>query len=149
MARTESFTDEKLLLLLEENSKAPYREIGEQLGVTETAVRKRVKKLLSEGIIERFTVKLNHEKLGIEHYAFIGVDTIPEKFLTVQATLKDLPASRAIWATSGDHDILVEAWFEIYEDIQVFTDEIEQIEGVTRVCPAVVSKKIMDKRGGF
>ncbi|MDE1873516.1 MAG: Lrp/AsnC family transcriptional regulator [Candidatus Micrarchaeota archaeon] len=48
--------DKLILQLLNENSRASYREIGEKLGINEDTVRYRVFKLVRGGIILRFTI---------------------------------------------------------------------------------------------
>jgi len=49
--------DQKILELLKENSRMSFNEISENINKTEATVRRRVKKLLEEGIIKRFTVE--------------------------------------------------------------------------------------------
>ncbi|MFX1451969.1 MAG: Lrp/AsnC family transcriptional regulator [Promethearchaeota archaeon] len=50
--------DLKIILLLMNNSRLPYREISDQLGLSVNAVYKRVQSLIDLRIIEKFTARL-------------------------------------------------------------------------------------------
>ena len=61
--------DETALRVLEEyvrDSRQSYREIARRLGISSGTVASRAKELEEKGIIEKYTVQLNHEKLGYE-----------------------------------------------------------------------------------
>lgn len=46
----------KILNLLQENSRTSYAHIANELGISEVAVRYRVKNLIDNGIINKFTI---------------------------------------------------------------------------------------------
>ena len=48
--------DEELLDLLEENARMKFVDLADRLGVTETAVRKRMRKMVENGVIKKFTI---------------------------------------------------------------------------------------------
>ena len=52
---------------------SPWQEIGKIVHLTGQAVAIRIRNMQDEGIIESFTVNLNHERLGRPIYAFITV----------------------------------------------------------------------------
>jgi DNA-binding Lrp family transcriptional regulator len=66
--------DMKLLGLLQEDSRMSYTDLAKSVGISETAIRRRIKKLIDEKVIEKFTVKLNPDKIGKPITAFVGVD---------------------------------------------------------------------------
>ncbi len=51
-------TDKQIIKLLKEDARAGYGEIGAKVGLSEGAVRKRIKTLSDQGIIRKFTVKI-------------------------------------------------------------------------------------------
>ena len=67
-------TDARIIEMLEENGRKSYTEMAEKLEVSESAVRKRVATLLSRGVIKKFTVKVDHTKLGLSTVAIVGID---------------------------------------------------------------------------
>ena len=132
----------ELLRILRKNSRMPYLEIARILGVSETAVRKRVKRLLEEGVISRFTVEINPKKIGYQVVAMIGLDTKPEALISVLEMLKELENVQNLYSSSGDHMIMMECWFKDYNELSRFIKSLEEIEGITRICPAIILEKI-------
>ncbi len=136
------FSNFQLLKILRENSRTPLVKIAEKLGVTETAVRKRIKKLEKEGVIRRYTIEVNPKKIGFEMVSLIGLDTKPENYLSVLEELKEMEEVVSLYSSSGDHMIMAECWFRNSEELSKFVKKLEGIEGVTKVCPAIILEKI-------
>lgn len=66
-------TDQKILELLTQNSRAQWKEIGDLVHLTGPAVAGRVQKMEDEGIIQGFTVRVNPEKVGRPITAYVTV----------------------------------------------------------------------------
>ena len=49
--------DEKIIHILQIDSRKPFVEIAKQIGLSESAVRRRVKNLLDNNTIKRFTLE--------------------------------------------------------------------------------------------
>jgi Lrp/AsnC family transcriptional regulator for asnA, asnC and gidA len=110
--------------------------------VTESAIRKRIKKLQRKGIIRRFTIDINPKRMGLEIDAFIGIDTTPESYLKVIKTISEIENIISVYSTSGDHMILAECWLKDSEALSEFIKKLEEIPGVTRTCPAIITEKV-------
>lgn len=65
--------DIQIINLLRENSKLSFKEIGDKIHLTGQAVGARVNKLIENNVIEKFTIKINEELLGINIIALIKV----------------------------------------------------------------------------
>ena len=131
----------ELLRILKENSRIPFVKIAKIFGVSETAVRKRIRKLEKEGIIKKYTIEVNLKKIGLE-MALIGIDTKPEYYISTIEKLKEMDEVVNLYASSGDHMIMIECWFKSSEKLRKFIKTLESMEGVTRVCPAIILEKI-------
>lgn len=136
------FSDFELIKLLMKNSRTPYVKLGELLGVSETAIRKRVKKLEEDGVIRRYTIEVDPKKLGFKVNALIGLDTVSERFIAVIEELKAMEEVLSLYSASGDHMILLECWFKDSDELTRFVKRLESIRGVTRVCPAIILEKL-------
>ena len=136
------FSDFELIKLLMENSRTPYVKLGELLGVSETAIRKRVKRLEEEGVIRRYTIEVDPKKLGFKVNALIGLDTVPERLIAVIEELKAMEDVLSLYSASGDHMLLLECWFKDSEELARFVKSLESIRGVTKVCPAIILEKL-------
>lgn len=64
-----------LLGALQRNARASYKELAEQVGLTAPAVADRLRKMERAGVIERYEVRLNADKLGLPITAVIRIST--------------------------------------------------------------------------
>lgn len=65
--------DMAILKCLQENARAQWREIGEQVHLTGQAVGGRIRKMEELGIIEGYTVRLNRGQLGQAIHALVTI----------------------------------------------------------------------------
>jgi len=116
-----------------ENSRRPYVELARLLGITEAAIRKRIRKLEREGVIRGYTIDVDPKKLGYEIVCFLGLDIAPESYMDEVVKL---------YSTSGDHNILAECWFRSLDELNKFIKELESLPGLIRACPAIVLQRL-------
>lgn len=135
-------SDKKLIKLLMENSRIPFTKLAEELGVTEAAVRKRIKTLEKRGVIRKFTIDVDPKALGYKFDVLIGVDTTPETYIKVIDYLKNIDKVIELYTSTGDHMILIRMWFEDTEEMNFFIRSLEEMQGITRVCPAILLEKL-------
>lgn len=131
-----------LIRLLMENSRLPYVEIAKKLGISEAAVRKRIRRLEELGVIRRYTIEVDPERLGYEILAIIGLDAGPEYLLKIMEELRGREEVVRLYLTSGDHMLIAECWFKGSEELSSFIKALESREGVKRVCPAIVLERL-------
>lgn len=135
-------SDFELVKILMENARAPFIDIAKAFNVSETAVRKRIKKLEKKGIIKKYTVVADLKKLGYDVNALIGIDTAPESYIKVINELKGMKEVINLSSASGDHMIMIETWLKDSDELSDFISRIESIEGVVKVCPAIILERI-------
>lgn len=134
--------DEVILEALMKNSRTPLTHIASELGVTETAVRKRIKNLERKGILRAYTAIVDPYYLGYEGVALVGIDATPETVVSVFESVKQLPNVRYSALTSGDHMMMFEVWCKGSKELDTFLKGLEKMKGVTRVCPAIFLKRV-------
>lgn len=132
----------KIIKMLKENARIPYVKIAEKLGVSETAIRKRIKKLEEEKIIKRYTVDIDNVKLGYNVRALIGIDTTPDSYISAVTELKSIDEVISLFMSTGDHMIMIECWFKNSSELAQFIERIREIEGVIKICPAILHEQI-------
>lgn len=115
--------DVKILEVLRRDSRTKYVKIAEMVGLTEGAVRRRIKKMLGDGTIRKFTVETRVEMEGI-----VLVKTDPAQ--TRNVTLKIKNISEKVFEVSGDYDIaaLIQAY--TMEELNRKVDEIRSLPEV-------------------
>ncbi len=63
----------RILDVLSKNSSLPFVELAKQIGISDATIHTRVKKLLTLGIIKKFTIIVDNNLLGYDHLAFINL----------------------------------------------------------------------------
>lgn len=138
-------TDTKILELLEEDARRPFTEIAHKLKVSESAVRKRITAMQREGVITKFTIKVDHGKLGLKTVAIVGLDVESGKMLEIAQQLCDLKELKCVATTSGDHMIMLEIWAKNGKELNnLISEKIGKMSGVKQICPALILEKLKD-----
>lgn len=137
--------DEKdiiILRLLMENARVPLSKIAEKVGITDVAVKKRIKKLENDGTIKKYTVVVEPKKIGFNGVALVGVDTEPDKVLSIASDLAKKEYTVSVFVTTGDHMIMTEVWAKTGEELMKIIEDIGKTQGVKKVCPAIVLDRV-------
>ncbi|RIB35428.1 MAG: hypothetical protein BXU00_01525 [Candidatus Nanoclepta minutus] len=129
--------DERILNLLRDNSRSSYTEIGKMLNLSEGAIRKRVRKMIEEGVIKKFTVVIDYKKVG-KVESLTGINVSPEGLLKVIEEIKKIDKIDKIYITSGDHTLIVDIVANSFEELDEIHKKIESIDGVINVYPAPI-----------
>ncbi|EEB73839.1 HTH-type transcriptional regulator LrpA [Thermococcus sp. AM4] len=135
--------DMVIIEMLTKDARTPFTEIAKVLGISETAVRKRVRALEEAGVIKQYTIVIDPSKLGYNLVSLTGIDTLPEKIFEVASKLKEFDFVRNVYLTSGDHMIMAEIWAKDGNDLSdIISNKIGKIDGVIKVCPAIILERL-------
>ena len=122
--------DLKILELLKHDGRMSYNDISENVGKTEATIRRRVKKLMEEGVIKKFTVEYNIDSKPKTR----ATVKIEPDFKDIKNTLKELVGIEEItdiWRLSGDCGLLIKVEIPSIEQFNPLIEEkISQIKGV-------------------
>ncbi|MBD3187483.1 winged helix-turn-helix transcriptional regulator [Candidatus Bathyarchaeota archaeon] len=135
--------DKKILCYLMEDSSQSMREIAEKLEISESAVRKRIKKIKDKGIIEKFTIKINPRYLKREVQAFITL--IPEKGKDFKRLLNDLklfPECAELHLLAGRCGIIIKVSCKGMEELNAFVESCRVRDEVADIESCVVLKPV-------
>lgn len=137
--------DRRIIEILQKDSRIPNTEIAKKLDISEASVRNRIKDLVEEGIIRKFTVETEPSRLGYDSVALVGVDVEPEKFLSAANELSEFEEVKEVFLTTGDHMIMMEIWAKTGEQLtEILSEKVGKVNGAERICPAVILEKIKD-----
>lgn len=67
-------TNLRIIDILSKDSSTAFVEIAKQLEISDATVHIRVRRLITEGIINRFTLSIDNNRLGYDHLAFLGLN---------------------------------------------------------------------------
>ena len=129
-------TDEKIIQLLREDSRKSFVDIGAKIGLSESAVRRRVKNLMDRGLIKRFTIEMGTSN-KTSAITFISVDSHVETDI-ICAKLMDLNGVEVIYEITGQYDIAVIITAPAISDINTCVDNLRKIQGVSDTNTVIV-----------
>ena len=133
-------TDKKILAILQKNSRTPLREISKEVGLAETTVYERIKRLKERGVIKKFTVILEPTTLGFNILAIILLKCKAGMYSSVAEELKKYPKIVEVYETTGNYDMFVKIRTTSSEELNDFLDRIGSIPGVDSTHTMVVLK---------
>jgi DNA-binding Lrp family transcriptional regulator len=73
-------TDLRIIRLLARDSRAPYKDIASAVGISSNAAKERINKMVSNGAIERFAVRINPVIFGYERECILTLTNIDKTF---------------------------------------------------------------------
>ena len=126
--------DRKILAELQRNGRASLQEISQAVGLSSTPCWTRMKKLEETGVIERYTVNLNADALGLGETVMVQVtldshsDNTLEKF---GETLASIPEVVEAYLVSGEYDYLLRIAVKDTKDYErLLREKLYKIKGV-------------------
>lgn len=135
--------DKKIIEMLYEDARRPFTEIADKLDVSEATIRKRVRRLEDEKIIEGYRVMVDPAKLGYKTRTLLGLDVEPGDLLDASRKISEIESVKEVYTCTGDHMIMADIWAKDSKHLsQIISDEIGELEGITDICPAIVMEKI-------
>ena len=132
--------DERIMRLLEENSRMTYVEIGRTVGLSEGAVRNRVQALVSEGVIKRFTIEKSSTH-GVRALTMIAVNPGTPTY-EVSKRVNQQAGVENIYEVTGEYDIVMVSSGGNIEGINRVIEDIRKIEGVEKTNTIIVLRTI-------
>ena len=140
--------DLEILQVLEEDSKRTYSEIGRLLGVAHSTVYDRIRKMETQGIIRKYTVVLDRDKVGVKYItAIMTVFTDPKESENVAKRLSELEqVLEASTSLSEELLIIAKVVAEDQERLHSFiAHSVAPLPGVLRIRTSIVTRKYKEE----
>lgn len=140
---------EKILQIIEKNSRIGIDEIAIRLGEDEIAVANEIKAMEEEGIICGYHTLIDWEKTSIETVsALIEVTVTPQRgqgFDKVAERIYNYPEVNAVYLISGGYDLLINLEGKTLKEVAKFvSDKLSTIDSVLSTATHFVLKKYKD-----
>ena len=123
--------DSQIIKILNLNGRTPNTEIANKLKLSETAIRKRIKKLLDDEVIQIVAV-VNQEKMGYVFRGNICIKTDIKKIDNVKNELNKIDRIWYIALLTGAFDFDIEFSAKSQEELRMLIDRINKMEGVIK-----------------
>jgi DNA-binding Lrp family transcriptional regulator len=141
--------DWQILQAIQENSKQTYSEVGRRLGVAHSTVYDRIRKMEKSGIIKKWTVDIDLEKIGINYItACMTVYTDPKESENVAKRLSEAKEVLEVsMSLSEELLIIAKVFARDQEELHSFiAKKVAPLQGVMRIRTSIVTKKIKEER---
>ena len=132
-------TDEKILGFLRDDSRGSFVEIGKKLKLSESAIRRRVKNMVDNGAITKFTVEEGGDQP--EALVLVSADSSIDTS-KVSLKLTKLDGIKKIYEITGQYDICVIVQASTINEINACIDDLRKISGVTDTNTVIILKTI-------
>lgn len=122
--------DSRLLALLREDARLPVAELARQVGVNRATVTSRIERMVSDGMIEAFTVRLAND---VDRDAIRGVSMLsiePNRGKSVVRAIRGLPEVEQAHSTIGEWDLVVHLRAPSLSDFDAALERIRALAGV-------------------
>jgi len=132
--------DDLLLGILREDARASNTRIATRLGLSESAVRRRIANLKSSGRIRRFTVDIDDRDLS-SAITWVSVNpTVPTR--QVSEKIRGIKGVESVYETAGQFDIAVVVKGANIGEVNATIEGIRRAGGVTSTNTTMVLRTI-------
>jgi len=128
--------DKQIIKLLKDDARAGYGDLGLKIGLSEGAVRKRIKTLTDEGVIKKFTVKISLTE-GAQAITLLTANpAIPTQ--EVSKKIQAIPNVETIYEVSGEYDIVTVISGMNMTEVNECIEKIRLVEGIVKTNTMIV-----------
>ena len=129
-------TDKQIIRILKDDGRASYSDIGKKIGLSEGAVRKRVKVLADSGVIRKFTVKIGVAE-GAEAITLLSTNpSCPTQ--EVSERIRKIPNVETIYEVTGEYDIVAVISGLSVAEVNECIEKIRRVEGIMKTNTMIV-----------
>jgi len=129
-------TDREIVRILKNDGRAAYIDIGRQVGLSEGAVRKRIRLLTESGVIRKFTAKIG---VGEGAEAITLLATHPS-FPTqeVSEKIRKISNVETLYEVTGEYDIIAVISGISVVEVNECIEKIRRVEGIMKTNTMIV-----------
>jgi len=135
-------TDRRILWWLQQEPGINAAELGEKIGLSQSAVWRRIQRLREEGVIKDQPVKLDREKVGLNTMVFAHVKLTSHgrsNLAEFSDAVREYPEVLDCYLLLGNVDYLLRI---VTEDIKAyerfFFEKLSQLSGIQEVNSSIV-----------
>lgn len=138
--------DHGILAHLRRNARAGYGDIGDRIGLSASAVKRRVDRLVADGVIRGFTIQVDPavDGLGTEAYVeiFCRGTVGPEE---LRRMLSDIPEVVGAGTVSGSADAILHMRSRDIQSLEVAIERVRDAPNVDHTRSSIVLSRLIEK----
>lgn len=132
--------DSAIIEALKENSRLSYMELGRRVGLSEAAVRRRVKNLSEKKVIEKFTLEVREETAHA--FTLIAVNPSTPTY-EISGKIKSIKGVERVYEITGQYDIIAFVGGPTIAEVNGHIEEIRKTDGVIRTNTVIILREIV------
>lgn len=110
--------DEKIIEILRQDARASIKEIAKHTKIRPSTVHQRIRKLIANKVIEKFTIKLNNKAAGENFIVFMLVKGTTTEY--IDNKLLNKKQIKEVLGITGEYDLLMKLKFKDVEEFNEF-----------------------------
>ena len=122
--------DRQLIALLRDDARMPVATLAKKLRVARATVQNRLSRLLQDGAIVGFTVRLRPEAEAHRIRAIMSIEIEGNYGDDVRRVLRGMPNVVALHTTNGRWDMMAELRTDTLESFDSVLNTIRQVDGI-------------------
>ena len=131
--------DRRIIGLLRGNARASFRELGDAVALSPNAAAERVRQLVRDGVITRFTAEVEPGALGRELRVLMDVSLRePDDAARLMALLPELDCVTEALHATGEHDYHLRLTVTDPEELDRVISRLKREGGVRRTSTRIV-----------
>lgn len=132
--------DREIIRLLQLDGRMPFLSIANELGLAEGTVRRRVAKLLDEGLVKIVGIA-DPFKVGLNTVAVVGLKVERGQIDNIAEALSALSNVRYVALSTGNYDLVIEVVVASNDELLTFlVDTLSNIPGINNTGTSIVLK---------
>lgn len=136
--------DQKLINILEDDSRLSLRKIAKEAGVSTATVMHRLKNLEEAKMIRSYSALPDYDRLGYNIQALIDVIVSKGKLFQVEKKIASHPNVAAVYDVTGHFDVLVLAYFKTRRGLDEFIKKIQTYDFVEKTETRIILNTIKE-----
>jgi DNA-binding Lrp family transcriptional regulator len=139
--------DERIVHALAEDARRSYADIGQLVGLSAPAVKRRVDRLRAEGVVTGFTALVDPAALGWTTEAFVELyctgRTSPD---TIRTAMDGNPEIVAAYTVTGEADALLHLRTRDTAHLEAVLERVRMAPFVQQTKSVLVLSRLIDRR---
>lgn len=140
--------DRQILELLADNSRMSYVDIAKHVNLSRTAAKLRIESLEKEGVIEKFTIVVNPEKIGRSLSTYFDIEVSPNKMNAVVEELVAMECVTDLYQMTGSTRLHMHAILTSNDDLERFLrEELYAIPDIVKIDLNIIVSRLKTRKG--
>ena len=138
--------DQRIVALLRENARRSFQDIGERVSLSAPAVKRRVDRLESEGVIRGYSANLDPAAFGWNTHAFVELFCEGGMSGTeVRDAVAGHPEVEGVYTVAGAASAILHLRAEDNRHLEQTLEGIRETEGVLRTQTQIVLSTLLER----